>query len=152
MKNIGHLYYKEYFKNLSYEEKQGEIIFSFEKEKTSKLIEELFNLQLPFYPTPGNNEAKDTFELTTTYPGLLIGSGYNHEIGKMKDELKLGFFFDHTTGLPCIPGSSVKGVLRDACKKLDGNYILSIIEELEELKEGNREISANKEEVVNSAK
>jgi len=32
--------------------------------------------------------------------------------------------------LPCIPGSSVKGVLRDACTKDDGKYILSIIAEL----------------------
>jgi len=42
----------------------------------------------------------------------------------------LGFFFDYTTGLPCIPGSSVKGVLRDACEKADGEYAKSIIEEL----------------------
>jgi len=29
-------------------------------------------------------------------------------------EFKSGFFFDHTTGLPVIPGSSVKGLLRSA--------------------------------------
>lgn len=51
------------------------------------------------------------FSLTTTYPGLLIGSGYRHETNS-KDELKLGFSFDYTTGLPILPGSSVKGLLR----------------------------------------
>ncbi|GAB4047869.1 type III-B CRISPR module RAMP protein Cmr6 [Spirosoma litoris] len=53
------------------------------------------------------------FSLKTTYPGLLVGSGYRHETGS-KDELKLGFSFDYTTGLPIIPGSSVKGLLRSA--------------------------------------
>ncbi len=51
------------------------------------------------------------FDLVTTYPGLLCGSGYSHGISSETD-YKLGFFFDHTTGLPVIPGSSVKGVLR----------------------------------------
>jgi|GEM_PF-506154 len=51
------------------------------------------------------------FNLFTNYPGLLIGSGYNHGTNK-KGEIKLGFLFDHTTGLPYIPGSSVKGLLR----------------------------------------
>ncbi|WP_339904727.1 type III-B CRISPR module RAMP protein Cmr6 [uncultured Cyclobacterium sp.] len=47
----------------------------------------------------------------TTYPGLLIGSGYQHESGE-ENEFKLGFFFDYVSGLPLIPGSSVKGMLR----------------------------------------
>lgn len=119
MRNTGLLFYKEYFK--SFEVKNNEITFSLEPHN-------LFNLQL-------DNSAEvfastDHFKLTTIYPGLLIGSGYNHEIGKQKDELKLGFFFDYTNGLPCIPGSSIKGVLRDACEKDKGNYIKSIIEDL----------------------
>jgi CRISPR-associated protein Cmr6 len=32
----------------------------------------------------------------------------------MLGEYKTGFFFDHTTGMPVIPGSSVKGILRSA--------------------------------------
>lgn len=44
-------------------------------------------------------------------PGLLPGIGYPHEVG-YAGELKLGMHFDHTTGLPCLPGSSVKGALR----------------------------------------
>jgi CRISPR-associated protein Cmr6 len=52
-----------------------------------------------------------SFELKTTYPGLLIGSGYSHDT-KAKGDFKIGYFFDHTTGLPVIPGSSVKGLCR----------------------------------------
>lgn len=59
---------------------------------------------------------KHSFELKTTYPGLLVGTGYNHETGS-KGEIKLGFYFDHTTGLPLINGSSVKGVIREAFKQ-----------------------------------
>jgi CRISPR-associated protein Cmr6 len=52
-------------------------------------------------------------ELTTLYPGLLVGAGYAHpKLKENKDDFQLGFYFDHTTGLPVIPGSSVKGALR----------------------------------------
>ena len=50
-------------------------------------------------------------ELTTTYPGLLTGTGILHGTGH-EGEAKLGLMFDHTTGLPYLPGSSVKGLLR----------------------------------------
>lgn len=53
-----------------------------------------------------------SFELTTNYPGLAIGLGYSHSTGRSDEEFKLGFFFDHTTGLPVIPGPSIKGRLR----------------------------------------
>ena len=49
--------------------------------------------------------------LETTYPGLLTGVGIPHGTGH-NGEAKLGLVFDHTTGLPYIPGSSVKGLLR----------------------------------------
>ena len=59
-----------------------------------------------------------TLELTTIYPGLLVGSGYNHpKLPENKDDFQLGFFFDHTTGLPIISGSSIKGLLRSVCEK-----------------------------------
>lgn len=58
-----------------------------------------------------NESAHQRFTLTTTYPGLLLGSGYIHDT-KAKGDFKIGFFFDHTSGQPIIPGSSVKGVCR----------------------------------------
>ena len=65
---------------------------------------------------------KHSFLLETIYPGLLIGLGYPHDVdaaffeGNAKDEEKinLGFTLDYVTGLPVIPGSTVKGVLRSA--------------------------------------
>lgn len=53
-----------------------------------------------------------SISLTTTYPGLVTGSGYNHDAKDESEAYKIGFFFDHTTGMPVIPGHSVKGTLR----------------------------------------
>ena len=52
-----------------------------------------------------------SFELYTAYPGVLIGTGNPHEIS-MENAIKCGFSFDYVTGLPYIPGSSIKGMLR----------------------------------------
>lgn len=49
--------------------------------------------------------------LQTIYPGLITGIGMAHATG-MEGEGKLGMAFDYTSGLPYIPGSSVKGLLR----------------------------------------
>lgn len=58
-------------------------------------------------------EGTEGFSLTTIYPGLLVGGGYTHpKLKSNDDDFQLGFFFDHTTGLPLISGSSIKGVLR----------------------------------------
>jgi len=58
-------------------------------------------------------EGTQGFELKTTYPGLLVGAGYMHpKLKSNNDDFQLGFFFDHTTGLPLISGSSVKGMIR----------------------------------------
>ncbi len=76
--------------------------------------------------------ANESFELQVLYPGLLLGMGYEHsklpkeyfdcknkmEKEEEKKELKnknfieSGFSFDYVSGLPYLPGSSLKGVLR----------------------------------------
>lgn len=70
------------------------------------------------------------FKLTTIYPGLLLGAGYSHPALKdvkkndrdEESDFQLGFFFDHTTGLPVLPGSSVKGVLKSVFPKEKFKY------------------------------
>ncbi len=76
--------------------------YTFKKENFEQL--DLSTYQLPNY-------AK--IQLSTIYPGLLTGIGMVHETNST-GELKLGFFFDHTSGLPMLPGSGVKGALRSA--------------------------------------
>lgn len=60
-------------------------------------------------------EDRRSFSLDTVYPGLFIGSGYPHgkrKSAEAKNAILGGFYFDYVTGLPVIPGSTVKGMLR----------------------------------------
>lgn len=70
-------------------------------------------------------------------PGLLIGSGLAHGLPGSEEDVKTGLQFDYTSGLPVIPGSSVKGAIRSAfptivadAEKL--NYIKSLIADIPE--------------------
>lgn len=71
------------------------------------------------------NIAPNHFELRTAYPGLLVGTGLPHSFGG-KGEAALGLTLDYVTGMPYIPGSSVKGALRSAF--VHEEYIRSLLE------------------------
>lgn len=70
------------------------------------------------------------FKAKVMYPGLVVGmsnptmcsikqntEGSDDEKSNKTFAFKTGFTFDYVTGLPYIPGSSVKGMLRYAIKK-----------------------------------
>lgn len=107
MANLSWQYYKGYY--------DGFNRWTDPKAKTDASVEKFFNgknklitdAELSVLPDAGSIH----FELETIYPGLLTGSGYAHGAGYI-GETKIGFHFDHTTGMPVIPGSSVKGTLR----------------------------------------
>ncbi|MDP0505814.1 MAG: type III-B CRISPR module RAMP protein Cmr6 [Fusobacterium sp. JB019] len=148
--NIGYLFYKKMYNELS---EKGQVKNDFwkelnklrkekdNKEKVKKEIKDILN------PTRKPNEdffvvktneiknykvknseiielGNSSLKLKTTYPGLLLGSGYSHDTG-LEGDFKLGFYFDYTTGLPIIPGSSIKGVLRSVFKHED--YIKDLL-------------------------
>lgn len=131
--NFGHWYYREYFNTIKLNSEGIVTNFStFNKGKNDKLIK---GATLP--PYDKENDIKDvtSFKLKTCYPGLLCGVGYHHEINKPADEkgkkvegdkeddapevYNLGMYFDYTSGLPVIPGSSIKGMLRSAIEEWD---------------------------------
>jgi CRISPR-associated protein Cmr6 len=60
-----------------------------------------------------NPLAKQRINAVIQYPGLVTGTGINHE-ATVEGEFKLGMHFDYTYGMPIIYGSSVKGLLRSA--------------------------------------
>ena len=77
-----------------------------------------------------------SFTLFTAYPGLLMGIGNLHDIG-IKGAYKLGFSFDYVNGLPYLPGSSLKGILRSVFpgqrkddKEEYKDYLLGLMAEL----------------------
>jgi CRISPR-associated protein Cmr6 len=124
--NMGLLFYKHLYKDVR--DKDGNMLIKIEQEgesqkikfevnkKTSEFIDfynDLYAKKIGNYKTQLNTFTlgNTNFQLFTTYPGLLVGSGYSHET-KSTGDASIGFYFDYTTGLPCIPGSSVKGVLK----------------------------------------
>ena len=120
--NIGWLFYKDYFKEINYRD----ISCRTNQENIQNKVENLKN-QTPtiIMQKPLGNT---TFKATTTYPGLLLGSGTTHELPNIEGQAILGFHFDYTTGLPVISGSSIKGVLRSAFKYPE--YIQELLEDV----------------------
>jgi CRISPR-associated protein Cmr6 len=103
--NAGYLFYKDYYEGVDwYKLENNQSLFE-------KKSDEIINLGFNKY----NFSIENTqyFQLATIYPGLVLGTGYHHETGVI-GEFKIGFYFDHTSGLPVIPGSSIKGLLRSA--------------------------------------
>lgn len=106
-KNMHYYYHVEYFQDMQLTDTANHnryiYDFYFQDNSYRKLLAEEEGLQ----------ENRKSFRLTTAYPGLLIGTGYPHNGLRGADNaIKIGFFFDHVTGLPMIPGSSLKGALR----------------------------------------
>lgn len=114
--NLKYLYYRKYFDGIiqiappekgSQAEKNIEAAF---REKNRQLTST--KGVLPFQSARFHNVGTlQELKLHVQNPGLLPGIGYPHEVG-YPGEFKLGFGFDHVSGLPVLPGSSVKGVLR----------------------------------------
>jgi CRISPR-associated protein Cmr6 len=146
MYNISRYYYmtdrivedKIYFTNDLHDKTLQELI-GFNLSDTNSLNSKINSLEYKKYFAIPKSQV---IHLSTTYPGLLIGSGYSHpaltgEDDKIDSDYQLGFFFDHTTGMPVIPGSSVKGKLKSVFPKNKNdvyyesklNYIKSILEE-----------------------
>jgi len=134
--NLGYLFYYKYFRNFHNENGQAvdwsrlSEMIERKSESDKKTMTHIFAAKIKtltdpliadYAPLP--MEGVPFFDLVTIYPGLLIGSGYHHESGAM-NELKLGFFFDHTLGLPVIPGSSIKGVIRSLFSGENGAEII----------------------------
>lgn len=108
--NVGWMFYKETFAHLNGSSKQ------LNNDQVKIVNKKILDSSLDKYDyLKGSHHA---IQLKTVYPGLLIGTGYSHD-AKGDDNFKMGFFFDHTTGMPIIPASSIKGVLRSKFKMLD---------------------------------
>ncbi len=138
--NMGHLYYREYYrgftdedwKKLVNEDKPGLSVQADEHiKKINRMISDANMEDFSSLKKLCSMETKNlySFDLKTTYPGLLTGIGWEHSAGNIDDEFKMGFYFDHTTGLPVIPGSTIKGVLRNAF--LNSEYIKGLLQGLD---------------------
>lgn len=72
----------------------------------------------------------DVLYFKVEYPGLLVGLGNPHEVvieKKNKGQLALGFSLDYVTGMPYIPGSSLKGLMHSVLNNTDAKDYLKNI-------------------------
>lgn len=125
--NLNYLLNKAYYDTPIGDTKKGFSKFN------SALINRKF---LKFPEVKPSVPEQNKFHLKTVYPGLLIGIGNVHDAGTKYTgeepggaEIKLGFTLDYVTGLPVIPGSTVKGVLRSAFMRYDGCAAIYALEE-----------------------
>jgi len=134
--NLGWLFYKDYYSAIQ----DWNDIKKSEKDLAKK-VDNLIEVTLkPSQQYPLGNTH---FQATTTYPGLILGSGNAHELPKMDGQAILGFDFDYTTGLPIIRGSSIKGVLRSAFKHWEYIAEISSLKTKDEVEKVENEIFVN---------
>lgn len=138
--NLGWLFYKKYFIEPSHAHDKKKDNNNIGRDTLANRNKTITQRSLQSFPNHFEINSSHKFSLFTTYPGLLIGSGYTHEYGDGTDKddaFKIGFFFDHITGMPCIPGHSIKGALRAAFPnhqkekyvKEKSEFIVSLINE-----------------------
>ena len=138
-KNLQYAFYVEYYKELpaiirkreanSHSERDEEK--DWEAKKYKQLNRDILRIA---WDTDGSMKKLDkcdgalsVFYLQSSYPGILIGTGHEHGV-KGKGEIGMGFTFDYVTGLPYLPGSSLKGILRFGFKQED--YIQEVIKDV----------------------
>lgn len=144
-KNIGRLFYKEYYKGVDFG-----YIFKSSSGKEDKEVEsitnknkEILEAKLVVIPNPATGwkkslpteeNALQTIRATVAYPGLVTGTGLLHASKGLKGGFNLGMHFDYTTGMPVVYGSSVKGVLRDyferSYQKEEEKYVDDLLDEV----------------------
>lgn len=122
--NIGWLFNRDYFQGVPYV--AAEDTDNHFKQKNDRIFSAPLVSLEPIYKEFIDSNTQ-SFPLTTQYPGLLAGAGYSHETGS-EGEIKLGFSFDHTYGVPYIPASSIKGILRSAFKEHNRWVIDALLE------------------------
>lgn len=137
MENIGLTFQKTYYKgiehllcrsNLSSSEK--EMITSHFKGKNEKLLELTIDNTVNRSQYLIKND-QHSFKMRVDRSGLLIGTGNAHQTkNEGEGEFKLGMTFDYTSGLPYIPASSIKGVLRSFFEGKKEEYTRSLINDI----------------------
>lgn len=111
--NLNYLYNVEYFDEIFKAEDAGTDARGL-KDRILRLNKDLAEQKTvpdSRMQTLSNMDGFHSFDLDTTYPGLLIGIGYPHDISQA-GAIKTGLSLDYVTGAPYLPGSSLKGQIR----------------------------------------
>lgn len=137
IKNMHYFFYTTYFDGIE-KFRDGSFVIPDNDERNRWIYEKEFDLSTsPLLAIKEGHPAYRSFHLQTQYPGLLMGTGYHHDISG-REAIKIGFSFDYVSGLPYLPGSSLKGTLRsyfpqNEKDELKRDYIFSLLQEDDEV-------------------
>ncbi len=122
--NLHHFYYRDYYGKDNSSENDL-------KMRNDKLLNYTFQGAEHFANKNIKQVRNCSFSLVTLYPGVLVGLGYEH--GKRANDgnsfIEAGFSFDYVSGLPYIPGASIKGMLRSYFAHCE--YIQDLLRDIE---------------------
>lgn len=129
--NLQYAFYVEYYKYLPSILKNKDKEKGWEKRQYKILNEYILKIARKTETFMKKLEEYDkelsSLDFQSSYPGILIGIGHKHE-AKGKGEIGMGFTFDYVTGMPYLPGSSLKGILRSGFQQT--GYIHEAIKEV----------------------
>ena len=114
MKNLNLLFNKTYYRNIRHlatESDKREYAAECQSHN-DEICGVKFDKERDYRSLGSLHDRMKTVVLVTTYPGMLVGTGYAHGTSESDNDIKIGFSFDYVTGQPYVPGSSVKGLLR----------------------------------------
>lgn len=114
--NLNYIFYKKYYEGIEHDENNNAAV----RRCNLILMNAKFQEEVKF---PEEKLCNRSFDLRIKYPGLLIGMGMLHGTGKSDDEIKAGITLDYVTGMPYIPATSVKGILRGAFRGVKTVYV-----------------------------
>ncbi len=111
--NMNYYFYVDYYdeKIIKKDNKKGNKI---DKIDNSEMENNEYEFDKKYLKSNIDEVSNCGFELEVLYPGLLMGVGYEHSKKEesINDFIEIGFSFDYVSGIPYLPASSLKGVLR----------------------------------------
>lgn len=119
-KNMNYIYFDEYFDGLSVDNEMKSELDRID-EKNSTITEFRFSTFEAFKDKFTEVSGYSEIKATTLYPGLLIGTGTPHNLKGNAGAIYNGFSLDPVSGMPFIPGSSLKGMLRSCFPDEENN-------------------------------
>jgi len=163
--NLQYAFYAEYYqdypnllkekeefeeaKKIGHDENMEEPDIRYYKQRNMRIMKIASQIDIKMERISKYNQELDILEFKTSYPGVLIGSGYTHAV-KGKGEIGMGFTFDYVTGLPYLPGSSLKGLLRFGFSQME--YITELIKSVSDMELSEEEIKELSERIFDGNK
>lgn len=126
--NMNYFYYEKYFDGLSLNLSDNKLKVDLPgiDKKNNIITEHRFSADKVWKDEFSNVSGYSEIQATTLYPGLLIGTGTPHNLKGVEGAIYNGFSLDPVSGMPFIPGSSLKGMFRGCFPDIENHVKYSV--------------------------